>query len=189
VKNTISILVENRPGVLARIAAMFSARAYNIDSLAVAETTDPTVSRITCTAVGDALVIEQVMKQLRKLVDVIRVVNFTTANGEFITREMALVKVSAKEKDRAEIMRVSDIFRAKIVDVNRKSLTLEVTGDENKINAILELLKPFGILEIARTGQVAMSRGARRLMDKYTASVKRATEKRSNRKATWSSDS
>lgn len=176
-KNTISILVENKPGVLARIAAMFSARAYNIDSLAVAETMDPTVSRITCTAVGDSLEIEQIMKQLRKLIDVIRVVNFTAANGDFVTREMALIKVSAKEKDRAEIMRTSDIFRAKIIDVNRESLTLEVTGDENKITAILELLKPFGILEIARTGQVAISRGSRRLMDKHPGSVKRAARK------------
>jgi len=176
-KNTISILVENKPGVLARIAAMFSARAYNIDSLAVAETMDPTVSRVTCTAVGDSLEIEQIMKQLRKLIDVIRVVNFTTANGDFVTREMALIKVSAKEKDRAEIMRTSDIFRAKIIEVNRVSLTLEVTGDENKITAILELLKPFGILEIARTGQVAISRGSRRLMDRHLGSVKRSARK------------
>jgi len=165
-KNTISILVENKPGVLARIAAMFSARNYNIDSLAVAETMDPTVSRITCTAVGDELEIEQIMKQLRKLIDVIRVLNFTAANGDFVTREMALIKVSAKERDRAEIMRISEIFRAKIVDVNRKSLALEVTGDEEKISAVLELLKPFGVLEIARTGQVAISRGPKRLIDR-----------------------
>lgn len=180
-KNTISILVENKPGVLARIAAMFSARAYNIDSLAVAETMDPTVSRITCTAVGGSLEIEQIMKQLRKLIDVIRVVNFATANGEFITREMALIKVSAQEKNRAEIMRTSDIFRAKIVDVSRESLTLEVTGDENKMNAIFELLKPFGILEIARTGQVAISRGARRLVDKASNSVRPRKRDGSNR--------
>ncbi|MCK5553917.1 MAG: acetolactate synthase small subunit, partial [Deltaproteobacteria bacterium] len=152
-KNTISILVENKPGVLARIAAMFSARDYNIDSLSVAETMDPTISRVTCTAVGDDLEIEQVMKQLRKLIDVIRVVNLTTVNDDFITREMALIKVSAKERNRAEIMRTADIFRAKIVDASRDNLTLEVTGDEKKINAILELLKPFGVLEIARTGQ------------------------------------
>jgi acetolactate synthase-1/3 small subunit len=180
-KNTISILVENKPGVLARIAAMFSARNYNIDSLSVAETMDPTVSRVTCTAVGDALEIEQIMKQVRKLIDVIRVVNFTTANGEFVTREMALIKVSAKENDRAEIMRVSDIFRAKIVDVNRKSLALEVTGDEDKINAILELLKPFGVLEIARTGQVAISRGPRRLIDKNLGTNKNSNSDRSLR--------
>jgi acetolactate synthase-1/3 small subunit len=171
-KNTISILVENKPGVLARLAAMFSARNYNIDSLAVAVTTDPTVSRVTCTAVGDALEIEQIMKQLRKLIDVIRVVNFTTANGEFVTREMALIKVSTREKDRAEIMRISDIFRAKIIDVNRKSFALEVTGDENKIKAILELLKPLGVLEIARTGQVAISRGPKRLIDRNAATTK-----------------
>ncbi len=181
-KNTISILVENKPGVLVRIAAMFSARAYNIDSLAVAETMDPTVSRITCTAVGDRLEIEQIMKQLRKLIDVIRVVNFTAANGDFITREMALIKVSARERDRAEIMRTSDIFRAKIVDVNRESLTLEVTGDEDKISAILELLKPFGILEIARTGQVAIARGARRLMDRNPGVGKRSVQNPSNRR-------
>jgi acetolactate synthase-1/3 small subunit len=148
-KNTISILVENKPGVLARIAAMFSARDYNIDSLSVAETMDPTISRVTCTAVGDDLEIEQVMKQLRKLIDVIRVVNLTTANDDFITREMA-----------------------KIVDASRDNLTLEVTGDEKKINAILELLTPFGVLEIARTGQVALSRGMRRLIDRHPRSAK-----------------
>lgn len=180
-KNTISILVENKPGVLARIAAMFSARNYNIDSLAVAETMDPTISRVTCTAVGDALEIEQIMKQLRKLVDVIRVVNFTTTGGEFVTREMALIKVSAKERNRAEIMRISDIFRAKIVDVNRRSLAIEVTGDENKINAILELLEPFGILEIARTGQVAISRGPKRLIDRNHGSVKNRGSERAGR--------
>jgi len=179
-KNTISILVENKPGVLARIAAMFSARNYNIDSLSVAETMDPTVSRITCTAVGDNLEIEQVMKQLRKLIDVIRVVNFTTANGDFITREMALIKVSARERNRAEIMRTADIFRAKIVDASRESLTLEVTGDEGKIDAMLELLTPFGILEIARTGQVALSRGGRSLIDRHTGAGKPPVRKRSN---------
>jgi acetolactate synthase-1/3 small subunit len=180
-KNTISILVENKPGVLARIAAMFSARNYNIDSLSVAETVDPTISRITCTAVGDKLEIEQIMKQLRKLINVIRVVNFTTVNGDFLTREMILIKVNAKERDRAEIMRTADIFRAKIVDASRESLTLEVTGDERKINAILELLKPFGILEIARTGQVALSRGGRRLIDRHPGSVKSPGPKKSNR--------
>jgi acetolactate synthase-1/3 small subunit len=180
-KNTISILVENKPGVLARIAAMFSARNYNIDSLSVAETTDPTISRITCTAVGDDLQIEQVMKQLRKLIDVIRVVNFTAANGDFITREMVLIKVSAKERNRAEIMRTSDIFRAKIVDASRESLTLEVTGDDKKINAILELLKPFGILEIARTGQVALARGGKRLIDRHSGSLKSPALRGSNR--------
>jgi len=179
-KNTISILVENKPGVLARIAAMFSARDYNIDSLSVAETMDPTISRVTCTAVGDDLEIEQVMKQLRKLIDVIRVVNLTTANDDFITREMALIKVSARERNRAEIMRTADIFRAKTVDASRESLTLEVTGDEKKINAILELLKPFGILEIARTGQVALSRGGRRLIDKHLGSVKSPAGRRSD---------
>ncbi len=180
-KNTISILVENKPGVLARIAAMFSARDYNIDSLSVAETMDPTISRVTCTAVGDDLEIEQVMKQLRKLIDVIRVVKLTTANDDFITREMALIKVSARERNRAEIMRTADIFRAKIVDASRESLTLEVTGDEKKISAILELLNPFGILEIARTGQVALSRGGRRLIDKHTASVNRGDRRKPHR--------
>ena len=121
-----------------------------------------------------------VVVQLRKLIDVIRVVNLTTANDDFITREMALIKVSARERNRAEIMRTADIFRAKIVDASRESLTLEVTGDEKKINAILELLTPFGILEIARTGQVALSRGGRRLIDKHLGSVKSPAGKRSN---------
>jgi acetolactate synthase-1/3 small subunit len=111
---------------------------------------------------------------------VIRVVNLTTANDDFITREMALIKVSARERNRAEIMRTADIFRAKIVDASRESLTLEVTGDEKKINAILELLKPFGILEIARTGQVALSRGGRRLIDRHLGPAKSPAGKRSD---------
>ncbi|MGQ9653789.1 MAG: acetolactate synthase small subunit [Thermodesulfobacteriota bacterium] len=164
-RHLISILVENKPGVLARVAAMFSARGYNIDSLAVGETMDPTVSRITCTTSGDQGIIEQVVKQLRKLIDVIRVVHFPVWSDEFVTREMVLVKVRALDQERGEVMRIGEIFRAKVVDVSKETITLEVTGDQGKIDAILELLRPMGVMEIARTGQVGLSRGNRRLQN------------------------
>ncbi len=124
----ISILVENKPGVLARVAAMFSARGYNIDSLSVGETMDPTVSRITCTTTGDEGIMEQVVIQLRKLIDVIRVVCFPLGSDEFVTREMVLVKVRALDRQRGEVMRIGEIFRAKVVDVSKETITLEVTG-------------------------------------------------------------
>ena len=155
-KHIISVEVENRFGILARIASLFSARGFNIDSLAVGETEDPTVSRITIVVPGDNQVIEQVIKQLRKLIDVIKVVDLTSKPT--VTRELVLARVNARGKDRDEIMRLVEIFRAKIVDVHPESLTLEITGDEEKINGILTLLKPFGIKKLVRTGKVALPR-------------------------------
>jgi len=155
-KHLISVEVENKFGVLARITALFSARGFNIDSLAVGETEDPTVSQITMVVPGDDQVIEQVVKQLRKLIDVIKVVNLT--GGETITRELVMVRVNAKGRDRDEIMRLAEIFRARIVDVHPESFTIEVTGDEEKINGIFTLLKPFGVKKLIRTGKIAMIR-------------------------------
>jgi acetolactate synthase-1/3 small subunit len=157
VRHTISVFVENKFGVLARIASLFSARGFNIDSLSVGETVDPSVSRITILTHGDDQIIEQVIKQLRRLVDVIKVSDLT--HSDYVEREMVLVKVDAPQSHRAEILRISDIFRGKIVDVNPRNMTVEVTGDEGKINALIDLLRPIGIKEIARTGKVAMSRG------------------------------
>jgi len=155
-KHLISVEVENRFGILARIASLFSARGFNIDSLAVGETEDSTISRITMVVPGDDQVIEQVIKQLRKLIDVIRVVDLT--GQPTVTRELILVRVNAKGKDRDEVMRLAQIFRARIVDVHPESFTLEVTGDEGKIKGILTLLKPFGIKKLVRTGKVALPR-------------------------------
>jgi acetolactate synthase-1/3 small subunit len=148
--------VDNEPGVLSRVAGLFSGRGFNIDSLCVSETTDPLVSRITLVAVGDMSILEQIKKQLNKLVNVIKVMDFTEA--DFVQRETALVKVRAKPENRAEILRMADIFRSTVVDVGTEYYTLEVTGDDGKISAFLKLLKPMGIKEIARTGPVALAR-------------------------------
>lgn len=156
-RHTISVLVENKFGILARIASLFSARGFNIDSLAVGETEDPTVSSITMVVPGDDQIIEQVIKQLRKLIDVIKVVDLT-GKGR-IERELVLVRVAARGRDRAEIMRIVDIFRAKIVDVNPDAFIIETTGSEEKIGGILTLLKPFGIKKLIRTGKIAVPRG------------------------------
>jgi acetolactate synthase-1/3 small subunit len=155
-KHILSMLVDNEPGVLSRVAGLFSGRGFNIDSLCVSETTDPLVSRITLVAVGDMSIIEQIKKQLNKLVNVIKVIDFTEA--DFVQRETALVKVRAKPENRAEILRMADIFRSTVVDVGTEYYTLEVTGDDGKISAFLQLLKPMGIKEIARTGPVALGR-------------------------------
>lgn len=160
-RHTISVLVENEFGVLARVAGLFSGRGFNIESLTVAETLDPTMSRITLVTRGDDRVIEQITKQLNKLVSVIKVIDFTQTNH--VERELALVKVTANEKTRAEVMHIVDIFRGKVIDVSPRSYLIEVTGDEDKITAILDLLRPLGILEIARTGKVAMHRGVQLL--------------------------
>jgi acetolactate synthase I/III small subunit len=160
-RHTISVLVENEFGVLARVAGMFSGRGFNIESLTVAETLDPTVSRITLVTRGDDQVLEQIEKQLNKLVSVINVMDF--AESPHVEREMALIKVTADEKTRSEVMNIVDIFRCKVIDVGPHSYILEVTGDENKIQAILELLRPLGVKEIVRTGKVAMHRGMRML--------------------------
>jgi acetolactate synthase I/III small subunit len=160
-RHTISILVENEFGVLARVAGMFSGRGFNIESLSVAETMDPTVSRITLVTRGDDQALEQIEKQLNKLVAVIKVIDFTdTAHVE---RELVLIKVAADERSRGEIVNIVDIFRGKIIDGSRRSYVIEVTGAEDKIDALIELLKPIGIKEIVRTGRVAMFRGTRLL--------------------------
>lgn len=156
-RHTISILVENEFGVLARVAGLFSGRGFNIESLAVAETLDPTVSRMTLVTRGDDQVLEQIEKQLNKLVSVIKVIDF--GDSPHVEREMALVKVTADEKTRAEVMNIVDIFRAKVIDVGPRSYIVELTGDEDKIQAVLELLSPLGIQEIVRTGKIAMHRG------------------------------
>jgi acetolactate synthase-1/3 small subunit len=155
-KHTIAVLVENKFGVLSRVAGLFSARGYNIESLSVGETLDPTVSRMTLVVRGDEFVIEQVMKQLHKLIDVIKVSDLT--DDSHVERELVLVRVNAEPQHRAEILRTADIFRAKVIDVTPLSFTLEVTGDEHKIEALLELLRPMGIQELVRTGKVAIAR-------------------------------
>ncbi len=157
-KHIISVLVENRVGVLSHVAGLFSSRGYNIASVAVAETHEPTVSRMTIVVDADEKILEQIMKQLRKLIDVVKVQDVT--GEDFIDRELVLVKVSAKPGQRSEIMQVADAFRARTVDVNPRSLTIEITGNQAKISAMLELLREFGIKEIVRTGRIAMSRGS-----------------------------
>jgi acetolactate synthase-1/3 small subunit len=155
-KHTISVLVENKFGVLARISGLFSGRGFNIDSLAVGETQDPTVSRMTIVVQGDDLVLEQVVKQLNKLIDVIKVIDMK--GKARVERELVLAKVAANAKARSEIMQIVDIFRAKIVDVSHEAMTIEITGDEAKINGFFDLMKTFGIQEVARTGKVALLR-------------------------------
>jgi acetolactate synthase-1/3 small subunit len=155
-KHTISLLVDNEPGVLARVSGLFSGRGFNIESLCVAETLDPSVSRITLVTRGDDAVAEQISKQLNKLINVIKVTDLT--GTECVEREMALIKVSAKADFRAEILRIVDIFRCKVVDVSPTHYTIEVTGTAEKLAAIVSLLKPLGIKEIARTGAIALPR-------------------------------
>jgi acetolactate synthase-1/3 small subunit len=156
-RHTINVLVENEFGVLARVAGLFSGRGFNIESLSVAETLDPSVSTMTIVTRGDDQVLEQITKQLNKLVSVIKVTDLL--GKEYVAREMVLVKVAAKTETRAEILNITDIFRGKVVDVSSKHYTIEVTGDVEKIKAFLELLKPMGIKEVARTGQIALVRG------------------------------
>ena len=156
-KHTIAVLVENKFGVLSRVAGLFSARGYNIESLSVGETLDATVSRMTLVVRGDEFVLEQVVKQLHKLIDVIKVTDLTRENH--VERELVLMRVNAEVQHRTEILRTADIFRAKVVDVTQVSFVLEATGDEGKLEALIELLRPMGIQEIVRTGKVAISRG------------------------------
>lgn len=160
-KHTLSLLVDNEPGVLSRVAGLFSGRGFNIESLCVAETLDPGISCITLVTSGDEKIMEQIIKQLRKLINVIKVMDLSEA--ESVYREMALIKVKADSSSRAEILRIVDIFRGKIVDVSPNDYTIEVTGDENKLWAIINLLKSFNIKEIVRTGSVAMARSKKTL--------------------------
>jgi acetolactate synthase-1/3 small subunit len=155
-RHTLGVLVENQPGVLSRVAGLFSGRGFNIESLTVAETIDPEISRITLVTSGNEQIMEQIIKQLRKLVNVIKVIDFREV--EFVDREMALIKVKAEAATRAEALRIVDIFRGKVVDVSPTSYTIEVTGDGKKIEAITELLQHLGIIEIVRTGKAAIAR-------------------------------
>ncbi len=155
-KHILSILVDNEPGVLSRIAGLFSGRGFNIESLCVAVTTDPQISRITLVTAGEPPIIEQIEKQLNKLINVIKVHDLT--GKKFVQRELALIKIVAKPENRAEILRIVDIFRCKVVDIGHEHYTVEVTGDEGKMQAILNIFKPIGIKEIARTGIIALFR-------------------------------
>lgn len=158
-KHTLAILVENKPGVLTRVAGLFSRRGFNIESLAVGVTENQDISRMTIVVTGDDKVLEQVEKQLNKLIDVIRVSDIPSEDS--VNRELALIKVGVDSGTRPEVMQIVDIFRAKIVDVGIKSVIIEVTGDESKINAIEQLLRQYGIREMVRTGKIAMNRGAK----------------------------
>ncbi len=173
-KHTISVLVENRFGVLSRVAGLFSARGYNIESLSVGETLDASVSRMTIVVYGDDFVIEQVMKQLHKLIDVIKVTDLT--EEDHVERELMLVRVNAEPQHRAEILRTADIFRARVVDVTPVSFTLEATGDDGKLEALVELLRPIGIQELVRTGKVAIARGPKTRRRRETGSRPRVSD-------------
>lgn len=155
-RHTISVLVENKFGVLTRVAGLFSGRGYNIDTLNVGPTQDPAVSRMTIITHGDEATLEQIIKQLNKLPDVLKVQHF--GEGEFVDRELVLVKVNVDSQTRAEVMQITDIFRAKIVDVQPKSLTVEVTGNESKVEKFVELMQSFGVQELTRTGKIALAR-------------------------------
>ncbi len=157
-RHTISVLVDNRPGVLSRIAGLFSGRGFNIESLSVNETLDPTMSQMTIVTRGDDRILEQINKQLNKLIDIIKVIDYESSGSDFIERELALIKVNVDEHKRSEVLSIIDIFRCKVVDVSRTHYTVEVTGDENKIQAIIDLFRPLGIKELIRSGKAAMLR-------------------------------
>ena len=155
-KHKLAVLVENNPGVLAKVANLFSRRGYNIDSLVVSDTEDKSISRMTIVVDGDEKTVEQVTKQLHKLVDVIKVNDLT--NDDIVSRQLLLVRVAADRDTRGEIIQLMDIFRARIIDIGRRSIIIEATGDENKIEAVIKSLQPFGIQEIVKTGVSAMVR-------------------------------
>ena len=156
-QHTITVLVENKPGVLARVSGLFARRGFNIESLAVSITDDPTVSRMTIVVTGDDSTLDQINKQTLKLIDVIKVIDYSQI--PIVERELALIKVSADVDQRAPIMQIVDVFRAKIIDISETSFTIEVTGGIDKVDAIEELLTPYGIKEVVRTGKIAMARG------------------------------
>jgi acetolactate synthase-1/3 small subunit len=155
-KHIVSILVENKFGVLTRISGLFSGRGFNIETISSGPTLDPSISQITIVTTGDEYILEQIIKQLNKLIDVIKVTDLV--DKEFVEREMCLVKVNAPMEHRAEALRIADIFRARVVDSSQKSYTFMLTGDEKKIEAFIDLLRPIGIKEIVRTGKVAITR-------------------------------
>jgi acetolactate synthase-1/3 small subunit len=156
-KHILAILVENKPGVLARIAGLFARRGFNITTLAVGPTDDPTISRVTLTVDGAAHPIDQVTKQLHKLVNVLKIRDLEPE--EMVARELALFKLSADQETRAQIMQVAEIFRGKVVDVDKRSVTVEITGTDDKIEAFERMARPFGLIEMVRTGEIAVSRG------------------------------
>lgn len=156
-KHIISVLVENQFGVLARVAGLFSGRGFNIDSLVVAETDDPEVSRMTIVSTGDERILEQINKQLNKLINVIKVSDFT--GEEYVERDLALIKVKAEGALRSEIVPLVEIFRAQTVDVSQDTMTIEITGNEDKLSAFIDMLRTYGIQELVRTGKVAILRG------------------------------
>jgi len=155
-RHTLSVLVENKFGVLTRVTSLFSGRGFNIDTLNVAPTADAKTSRMTIVVVGDDKVLDQVVKQLYRLVEPIDIQDFQ--EDEFVDRELVMMKVKVDKNSRAEIMQICDIFRAKIVDVQPKNISIEITGDEGKINKFIELMKNFGVTDLTRTGRVALSR-------------------------------
>jgi acetolactate synthase-1/3 small subunit len=167
-RHIISVLVENEFGVLARVAGLFSGRGFNIESLCVAESLDTSISTMTIVTSGNDAILEQILKQLNKLINVIKVIDYKDV--DHVSREMALVKVNADDRTREEILRMVEIFRAKIVDVSPKTYTLLITGDEDKIRAFLALIKPLGIKELVRTGPIAIARGDKVLKMKETNS-------------------
>ena len=155
-KHTISVLLQNKPGVLSRVTGLFSGRGFNIESLCVAQTLDPSISNLTLVTKGDDNIVEQITKQLHKLIDVIKVTD--VSEMENVEREMVLIRVKAEANTRAEVLRVIDIFRGKVVDVGPRSYVVEVTGNAGKIQAVVDILRPIGIQEIMRTGTIAMTR-------------------------------
>jgi acetolactate synthase-1/3 small subunit len=159
-KHTLSVLLLNKPGALSRVTGLFSGRGFNIESLCVAETLDPSVSCLTLVTRGDDAIIEQIMKQLHKLIDVIKVTDIS--EGEYVEREMVLIRMKAESNTRAEVLRIIDIFRGKVVDVSPNSYAVEVTGSASKIQAIIDILRPIGIKEIVRTGTIAMARAPKK---------------------------
>ncbi|MBU3803853.1 MAG: acetolactate synthase small subunit [Candidatus Cellulosilyticum pullistercoris] len=160
-KHVLSVLVENHSGVLSRVSGLFSRRGYNIDSLSVGETEDPKISRMTIVADADEYTLEQIKKQLNKLIDVIKIIELKEENA--IYRELALIKIAATKENRAEIIEIANIFRAHIVDVASKAVVIEATGDQGKINALTNMLMPYGIKEVIRTGLTALERGEKEL--------------------------
>ncbi|MCE5198140.1 MAG: acetolactate synthase small subunit [Armatimonadota bacterium] len=156
-QHTITVLVENKPGVLARVSSLFARRGFNIESLAVSVTDDPTMSRMTIVVLGDDSTLDQINKQTNKLIDVIRVIDYSEV--PILDRELAMIKVAAENSARAEIMQIVDIFHAKIIDISPATFTVEVTGNTDKVDAIERLLEPFGIKEMVRTGKIAIARG------------------------------
>ncbi|HUU90233.1 MAG TPA: acetolactate synthase small subunit [Phycisphaerae bacterium] len=157
-RHVISAIVENKPGVLAHIAGLFAGRGFNIDSLAVGETEDPTRSRMIVVARGDDAVLEQIRKQLGKIIDVIKVTDFS--GTDTVERDLMLIKVAVNAERRGEIFEIAEVFRGKVVDIGPKHVTLEVSGPEKKIEAFVDLVKPYGIKELVRTGRIALARGA-----------------------------